>query len=321
MEAILIPGEPTSPAADSSVEVALEMATETCDRNDMVRQILIAKAQDDLVALGETTRLLAMLLPSLAGSDEKWINADLYLSKSDICKDPSTNCKDLLDGRKGSRRAFKERFRHAASSSLGRHGLTVQESDIVITSLRTMEKDAVYVEFHALRGANKSALASFEKVLLAAIQDPQSDLQKSMAVVANRSSVSVSSALRELRPPRLVVDQTYKGKVVPDGVAVFGPDECVSTYVGRRGTCIIRTTECDAKKIASFKVMFQCNGEDGKKGRVHSFNEGAFATDETYDTGVWCGKCDGPPEIKKGGTCLTAIWLGLTLPLLVRILI
>jgi hypothetical protein len=318
-EAILIPGELRSPAADSSVELVLDVVTETCNRNDMVRQVLTRKAQDDLLALGETTRLLAMLLPSLAGNEEKWINADLYLSKGRICK--NEKCKDLLSGRKGSRKAFKERFRHATSLSLANHGVKVQDSDIVVTSLRTMQEDAIYVEFHALRGGNKSALADFQKALLKAMEDPNSELQKSMAVVANRSSVSVSSALRDLRPPRLVVDQTYKGAPVAEGVTAFGPDGCVSVYQGKRGTCVIRTMECNAKQISQYKVMFQCNGAGGKKGRTHSFNEGAFATDETYDTGVWCDVCSGPPEIKSGSfeSGLTAVPFAIAVSLLVSL--
>jgi hypothetical protein len=69
----------------------------------------------------------------------------------------------------------------------------------------------------------------------------------------------------------------------------YGPSHCVSLSRSAAGTCVIETN-CQGDSIKEFTFDFICT--DGAGGKVqHSFGEGGFEAEESFDTGVWCTEC------------------------------
>jgi len=74
-------------------------------------------------------------------------------------------------------------------------------------------------------------------------------------------------------------------------VSYYGPDNCVSTYLGDKGTCIMET-KCKGESIKDHELGLTCVEKDGKSAR-HLFGKNAFNPEETFDTLIDCEICLG----------------------------
>eukprot|EP00434_Breviolum_minutum_P000081 symbB.v1.2.000071.t1/scaffold2.1/size812218/25 len=73
----------------------------------------------------------------------------------------------------------------------------------------------------------------------------------------------------------------------------MGPGDCVSTWRSDVSSHCMVKTQCSeyATKLASYQLRLVCVGHDG--GRIlHSFQEGGFDTQETFDTNIACQRCE-----------------------------
>lgn len=69
----------------------------------------------------------------------------------------------------------------------------------------------------------------------------------------------------------------------------YGPSHCVSLSRSDGGSCVIETN-CPSADIQNFTFDFICVDGVGTKVQ-HSFGEGNFDEQETFDTGVACAEC------------------------------
>jgi hypothetical protein len=74
-------------------------------------------------------------------------------------------------------------------------------------------------------------------------------------------------------------------------VSFYGPDHCVQTYLGEKGTCIMKT-KCKGEAIKDHELGLTCVEKDGKSVR-HLFGKNAFNPEETFDTLIDCEICLG----------------------------
>lgn len=77
----------------------------------------------------------------------------------------------------------------------------------------------------------------------------------------------------------------------PHNISYYGPDNCVSTYLGDKGTCVMETN-CTGKSIKDHELGLTCVEKDGKSAR-HLFGKNAFNPEETFDTLIDCEICLG----------------------------
>jgi len=77
----------------------------------------------------------------------------------------------------------------------------------------------------------------------------------------------------------------------PHNVSFYGPANCVKTYLGEKGTCIMETN-CTAESIKDHELGLTCVEKDGKSAR-HLFGKNAFNPEETFDTLIDCEICLG----------------------------
>jgi len=77
----------------------------------------------------------------------------------------------------------------------------------------------------------------------------------------------------------------------PHNVSFYGPDNCVQTYLGDKGTCIMET-KCKEKAIQDHELGLTCVEKDGKSAR-HLFGKNAFNPEEKFDTLIDCEICLG----------------------------
>lgn len=74
--------------------------------------------------------------------------------------------------------------------------------------------------------------------------------------------------------------------------ASFGPSNCVSTYLGPYGTCVVQTA-CADVDMSGYEYSIVCTDDDGSPTR-HSFGVDSFDAEEEFDTQIACDKCWGP---------------------------
>merc|ERR1719456_1922564 len=74
-------------------------------------------------------------------------------------------------------------------------------------------------------------------------------------------------------------------------VVRYGPNDCISTYESKSGTCIMETN-CDAKNITDYEFGLICIEKDGTPVR-HIFGKNSFDPTETFDTLIQCNQCLG----------------------------
>jgi hypothetical protein len=88
--------------------------------------------------------------------------------------------------------------------------------------------------------------------------------------------------------------------VIENMAKSFGPDNCVSlTRSELTGTCVIRA-ECVGKSISDVEFAFVCTNPDAPVPlALHSYGQGGFLPDETYDSGVECASCSVHEKAKK----------------------
>lgn len=77
----------------------------------------------------------------------------------------------------------------------------------------------------------------------------------------------------------------------PHNVSFYGPDNCVQTYLGDKGTCVMET-KCKEKAIQDHELGLTCVEKDGKSAR-HLFGKNAFNPEEKFDTLIDCEICLG----------------------------
>lgn len=77
----------------------------------------------------------------------------------------------------------------------------------------------------------------------------------------------------------------------PHNISYYGPDNCVSTYLGEKGTCVMET-KCTGESIKDHELGLTCVEKDGKSAR-HLFGKNAFNPEETFDTLIDCEICLG----------------------------
>jgi hypothetical protein len=78
-------------------------------------------------------------------------------------------------------------------------------------------------------------------------------------------------------------------------VSKYGPDGCISTYVSRKNTCMMKT-ECKKQaeegKLKDYDFGLTCVEESGKSVR-HLFGTNSFDPEESFDTLIDCKLCIG----------------------------
>lgn len=86
---------------------------------------------------------------------------------------------------------------------------------------------------------------------------------------------------------------------------VFGPSGCVSLTRTAKGTCQL-STDCGSNNISATEFAFVCfNPGTNLPHALHSFGTGGFAAQETFDSGVECGRCSSVDNaFKTGGPLL-----------------
>merc|ERR1719487_331908 len=72
-------------------------------------------------------------------------------------------------------------------------------------------------------------------------------------------------------------------------VATYGPDNCVSTYLSEKGTCILKT-DCAEKSLDGFVFGLVCADAQGEMVR-HVFGQNSYEDKETFDTLIPCTQC------------------------------
>lgn len=77
----------------------------------------------------------------------------------------------------------------------------------------------------------------------------------------------------------------------PHKKSFYGPDNCVQTYLGDKGTCVMET-KCKADAIKDHELGLTCVEKNGKSTR-HLFGKNAFNPEETFDTLIDCEICLG----------------------------
>ncbi|CAL1168931.1 unnamed protein product [Cladocopium goreaui] len=83
-----------------------------------------------------------------------------------------------------------------------------------------------------------------------------------------------------------------------ESAAHFGPGGCVSAWLSESKSCVVQTSCAKhAAQLASYALRLVCVGHDG--GRVlHSFQEGTFDAEETFDTHITCQRCDSGDDVE-----------------------
>merc|ERR1719487_2429744 len=81
-------------------------------------------------------------------------------------------------------------------------------------------------------------------------------------------------------------------------VATYGPDNCVSTYLSEKGTCILKT-DCAEKKLDGFVFGLVCADAQGEMVR-HVFGQNSYEHKETFDTLIPCTQCLGLDNFDSG---------------------
>lgn len=84
-----------------------------------------------------------------------------------------------------------------------------------------------------------------------------------------------------------------------ESAAHFGPGGCISAWLSESKSCVIQTSCAKhAAQLASYALRLVCVGHDG--GRVlHSFQEGTFDAEETFDTHITCQRCDPCDDVER----------------------
>ncbi|CAK8993562.1 unnamed protein product [Durusdinium trenchii] len=80
----------------------------------------------------------------------------------------------------------------------------------------------------------------------------------------------------------------------------FGPGACVSAFVSAApsATCVVQTDCAQQPSFATYALRLICVDQDG--GQVlHSFQEGGFDAEETFDTGIPCQRCESGDGVPK----------------------
>lgn len=77
----------------------------------------------------------------------------------------------------------------------------------------------------------------------------------------------------------------------------YGPSDCVSTFKGMEGTCVLKT-DCAAEDIQDYMFGLVCVSKNGIPIR-HLFGKNSFDPKETFDTLIACEQCLGLSEIPR----------------------
>merc|ERR1719420_816806 len=70
----------------------------------------------------------------------------------------------------------------------------------------------------------------------------------------------------------------------------FGPNGCVSVERSSTGTCVLRTACPSETNLETTEFAFLCVLSSGEV-QKHSYGEGGFDPEETYDSSVACEQC------------------------------
>jgi len=287
-----------SAPGDASVRALMEFVTEDCERNELARRMVETKAKDGLLQLGETSRLLAGLLPQLGGN-RSIVSGELVLRKGKLCEGGRCSyapalLNGVLGGSTGVQHRFEGQFRRVTAKAVSDAGMPVTVDDVSVLKIRVRETGELAVEYEVRLHDEVRERASPEQlrlVLAGEVGKADSQLRKAMDIDAGLSSVQLGSTLRELQPPRLTVDDGFVEVTrLPDEGTLVGPDSCVSIFRSRRGTCMIRTKQCDPQKMKHYRVSFSCPKEESKEER-HTFGKGTFRANEVFDSGIQCAVC------------------------------
>merc|ERR1719238_1643096 len=130
----------------------MEVVSEDCARSEIVRRAVETKTQDGLLQLGETTRLLAGLLPELGGN-RSIVSGELVLRRGGkLCEDGRcSKAPELLNGVLGGSSALQQHFEvqfcRVVSQALVSKGLRVEAEDVSVIALRVDEAGELAVEY------------------------------------------------------------------------------------------------------------------------------------------------------------------------------
>jgi len=107
------------------------------------------------------------------------------------------------------------------------------------------------------------------------------------AIEAFDTSVACERCLPFDSPGPVVMAASHP---VPGAIARYGPNGCVSTFLGDDGKHCMMQTQCAAADIADYEFGLLC--EDGQGTSVrHLFGKHSFDPVETFNTLIVCSKC------------------------------